>query len=735
MSKYQGSIYHGAYYGSNPKVALSAAPVIATALDYGIISISWNSPSGSFTRFRLVRNNDNFPEGEEDGVILWEQSSPTAITGTLQRVNFIDGLDNFNDTSTTNNYVIPTGQFIYYTAFIFTSGNVWVPAGYANVIMPKDHGTQVKLFSYLPKVYTSQEQSPTGISDTDSVLYNYLKAFTFTYDEILTYADLVKPSYGARAIPPQFIGINQDHLGLRAELGLPIKNQKRLIREGVYLYKTKGTPLGITGYVEALTEYSPTLTISPNLLLDTQDSSFTNSIGRWKVGAATLTAANNKVGPTGTNAVDVTWSGRMITQTRTVSYKARDTNVSTITTTVAHGYEVGDSVVITGVDSTFNGTFTITVVPSTTTFKFANTGSNVTSTSSTGTVSGSFSISLGRDTPVLKGTPVTAGTSYKFSYHAASDANGNIGGYIYWYDYLGVQIGSAVAGTPLGTTGVYQRADQTATAPTGAVYAGIRLLATTAGSYNIDMVQIAPAATATSYDEARGLDIFLDAKKVNIIANPSFETNTTGWTTNSSTTRVTDVPAGTPGTYSLKLTSQNNLTLSVTCNNTPVKYNLIPNNYYTFSMYMKSSATTPSLTMRLTATDDVSSTSVYATQSVVLQTYWQRFWVSLYIDDQLSATNAITVNFNLSGTLAGQDVYVDNAQFEKSYNPTDYFDGSLPASTGVFWSGTAHASYSYYYQGRTAKVPRLLNTLDEWVPYHSSWRVRSYKGLEGTSVY
>lgn len=70
----------------------------------------------------------------------------------------------------------------------------------------------------------------------------------------------------------------------------------------------------------------------------------------------------------------------------TVSNKALTSNVATITTSAAHGLFVGDTVKITGVDTTFNGTWTIATVPSTTTFTYARTATNVTSGASSGTV-------------------------------------------------------------------------------------------------------------------------------------------------------------------------------------------------------------------------------------------------------------------------------------------------------------------------------------------------------------
>ena len=72
--------------------------------------------------------------------------------------------------------------------------------------------------------------------------------------------------------------------------------------------------------------------------------------------------------------------------TVSVTNKALTSNVATLTTAVAHGLGVGQVVTVSGVDSTFNGTFTITVVGSTTTFSYAKTASDVSSAAATGTV-------------------------------------------------------------------------------------------------------------------------------------------------------------------------------------------------------------------------------------------------------------------------------------------------------------------------------------------------------------
>lgn len=63
----------------------------------------------------------------------------------------------------------------------------------------------------------------------------------------------------------------------------------------------------------------------------------------------------------------------------TVTNKVLSSNVATLTTSAAHGFVVGQTVVVSGVDETFDGQYVITAVGSTTTFSYARTASNVTS--------------------------------------------------------------------------------------------------------------------------------------------------------------------------------------------------------------------------------------------------------------------------------------------------------------------------------------------------------------------
>ena len=67
--------------------------------------------------------------------------------------------------------------------------------------------------------------------------------------------------------------------------------------------------------------------------------------------------------------------------TVSISNKERTTNVAKLTTTAVHGLCTGMEIVITGVDATFNGTYRITGVPTTTTFTYTTaTSGTITST-------------------------------------------------------------------------------------------------------------------------------------------------------------------------------------------------------------------------------------------------------------------------------------------------------------------------------------------------------------------
>lgn len=103
-----------------------------------------------------------------------------------------------------------------------------------------------------------------------------------------------------------------------------------------------------------------------------------------------------------TTPLSVAQGGTGVQVTRTISTVALTSNVVTITTSAAHGYLVNDSVTVAATtQTTVNGTYTIASVPTTTTFTYAKTASDIPSTSDTGSVVSSSNIKLANASGIL----------------------------------------------------------------------------------------------------------------------------------------------------------------------------------------------------------------------------------------------------------------------------------------------------------------------------------------------
>lgn len=105
--------------------------------------------------------------------------------------------------------------------------------------------------------------------------------------------------------------------------------------------------------------------------------------GRWEFPVATdrpYSYARTSWAPTGLNGF-YTWHTDL---TANVTNKALATNVATLTTSSAHGFAAGEQVTVTAVGAPFDGTYTITAIPTATTFTYARTGTDVASSAATG---------------------------------------------------------------------------------------------------------------------------------------------------------------------------------------------------------------------------------------------------------------------------------------------------------------------------------------------------------------
>jgi len=147
---------------------------------------------------------------------------------------------------------------------------------------------------------------------------------------------------------------------------------------------SKGVDVWTRGQVTLLNDVDATHHTTANLNDNLRPQQFLRSIEWEQLKNTGATTYNTYLGCLLLDGFDI--DKIYATITATVSNKALTSNVATLTTSAAHGLAVGMEIEVTGVDATFNGTYTIATVPTTTTFTYSKTASDVPSAAATGTV-------------------------------------------------------------------------------------------------------------------------------------------------------------------------------------------------------------------------------------------------------------------------------------------------------------------------------------------------------------
>jgi hypothetical protein len=348
----------------------SAAPLTVLALDYSVVSLSWAIPSGNIDWFRVVRNQAHYPENQEDGVILVDT---TALGANYN--SFLDGI-----TPAFKSIPLIQGQFAHYSIWVRkTADGSWVEAARNNCLVPKDHGdtfsyngsdlqdstTHDKIMELIPRVFTSTTLSPLDEVDPDSTLYKFMKAFSFTVDEMLTYADLAVPNTDISITPPSMLKTRLQHYGIDFADNLPDSSYRALIRDAIYMYSNKGTTTGLLTFLENLTGYNVTITGSPNLMPSIESATFNGGpdvtgsfdMGGWTSTNSYLSYTNSTDIPN-TEPYSQGVSGRIQVAVPPVSVITGITRTSgshEVKVYVSgHGLLPGYTFTISGVDSTMN---------------------------------------------------------------------------------------------------------------------------------------------------------------------------------------------------------------------------------------------------------------------------------------------------------------------------------------------------------------------------------------------
>jgi len=557
MATYGQSLYdNGFKYGeASPNAVYYNAQLKAQSSAYGTVQLTWGQITPTPTdplpiAWMLVKSYKGVVDNPYDGIILAGQKYSVGFTTAYTDINL-----GTSDVEAA------------YSIWLYNGSN-WIFCGsdYAMIVGDKDTLTTVS--RWIPRAWTNPQNGvgdATGEVDTNDFV-NMLSALSFQYDLFRSETQLLGNVFNHSLTPNQITKARMGDYSFDYEPALGDTYHRSLSAAGFLVQKYKGTPSGLTIYTGALTHLTSKVVIGTNLMLDYNDSSFEEGIGRWTSqngGASSITQHlyANAVTEFGFSITPPTpWITDPLFKPRSLGF----------------GYHVFTG----GADTIF--------LPK------------------------ALSSPTGYSDPtdVIKyGIPIKPNTRYLFSawvrglngFVSPSAVSINI----IWYDQNGKFISY---GTTSGTTYVYANSTswlETTSqsdsgrngrlSPSNAAYAGIAISGSYIGSYTgqtcgyaIDMCQLAEYQNSLEFEDARRIRLYLKGQRENLLPNPSFENGVGGWIASPNASFAQD-----PTVYNSGLWDGNSLGELTVQSGTGVWvsstwFAVTPGQNYTFSAYVSS---------------------------------------------------------------------------------------------------------------------------------------------------
>ena len=476
MARYGIDYYGLANYGSGTAsvVDFDASPVLATPTGYGQITITWVPPSGDWSRLRLVRNTYGFPLSVDDGAVVADEPK------NLSLGSYVDTGEIPNDIG------LRQGISYHYSIFVLsTQDEIWIKAGNALGISVKDYGSLDFMYNNLPAVYRNTQLATITDNNENPDLRSFLSIFSFAHDLYKTNAELAYKSYDTSIAYAPIIPEMMRQFGLAYEPELGLQQSRIFLRNAIYINKQKGSLQGLKDFIKAFTGYDEITNPGKNLMLDYNDSSFEETIGRWQsIYKATLAVAlPAEVAPYIEPSAPVLFPNK-----RAGSLKVTATDDETLGSYIGAGIE----------------------------------------------------FACGLSAPKTRGIPIQEGFSYTFSiYTQANTADREITVDIRWFDRNGEEVSRAGEESIVNNTDGWSRVSTTSISPVNSYFAipYIRINEATEGEIHyFDCGQFEQSSEgATEFEEARQVNIVLKASRVNELKNPSFDGAIVPWVATNAT--------------------------------------------------------------------------------------------------------------------------------------------------------------------------------------------------------
>jgi phage tail-like protein len=633
----------------------------AVSRDYGQLTVTWRTPSGAWDRLRLTRDSSGF--------------TPRADMGTT----LIDSLKAGAPTSYTDLAGLSQGKFYYYTVWVrATIDQQWRRAGDVIGLVTQDWGYSTRMFQLIPGVYRDRDMDTASYQLHDKGdLERFLTIPGFEADHVRTELESLKWMNDPDKVSGGLLPLMAKQLGFGYEGELGMRLARQQMRNAVYIYKHKGTQLGIEALVSVLTGWAPTVTVGKNLVLDQNDSSWEEGLGQW-VNVSNATLARR-------STTDASAPGQIAGPVSSPPGAS--------TGDIGSGSWWLMLTAVAGGDMIIQGYASGTSYDNRT-----------------------------------KSIPVTGGTQYTLSiYSQALDTVASVALGVEWFDITGVSLGAVTWGTATANlTSGNTRHTYTVTAPATARFLRVSQRVNGAGAGNrhvLDALQVEAGAAATAYQSARSVRVSFAADRVNLVPNAGAEVNVAGWTaTNATIAQETTVIRSGARSFRLTATATGDATFATTAGTGGMPVTPLRN--YTASIYIrKDTGTVRSFRVTLVWYSAAGAEILVNSQATVPQVLGQ--WTRAYVTALAPATAAFAaLRLTIYAMGAGENQFVDDALLEDSATLGEFFDGATFSNEGEYlWQsgGSPGNTPSHYYARRLIKNYRLNVRLREFLPAGSTY--------------
>lgn len=527
---------------------------------------------------------------------------------------------------------------------------------------------------------------------TGGPLRRFLDMLAFQLDINRTLMEQLRNANNPMTTPGVFLPALAQELGVAYEADMGMSQTRKMLSTIVHEYKEKGTFEGIEGICTAVTGWGASATVGENLI--------TSAYAAMQPSAGTVSTWG--VNPTTGNPQ------------QTSSTYTGSSGPATWPAAVTAGVPIGTPLVAQAISSAagFSGTVTWSTL-------------------------GSGQSAPGNGIAIPPGA-----TALSASVRAwLAGATGTLPGLnlsLSFYGPTGILLGTSTGATVTPTNSAWTTATVVnATIPAGAAWAVMNLttaaaltLTASTGLMLVAFPHVRAASTVTTWgstqERPREILVTLGADRVNLLANPSFESSTTtGWTATTNCTIAASnstayAPSSgdftNPGTHSMQITATAAGTIVVTSSKMPIDASEL----YTGSGYLYADSTLSGLTGFLSLLIYDASNTLLATingDAVALPLLqggvagWPRPFVQVDPTTPLPATaTQAALAINITGVAVGNNVYADWMMLEEGWSLKPYFDANVfesgPHGSDYIWA-SGSTGPAYYYQNYANKLTRL----------------------------